>query len=306
MAIREWQNLPLMFFDWAARKADRPFLWSKQGKDWRSISWAEAERTVRQLACGLRALGIERGDRVALIAENRPEWVIADLAIMAAGAISVPAYTTYTTEDFRHVLANSNVKAMILSSNALGLRVLPAADQISHLSSIVALEPLKAQTNAHAYTWEEILAKGAAASEGLDAIVASIQPDDVACLIYTSGTGGVPKGVMLSHRNMMSNAGGAKRVLEEAFGLDDEVFLSFLPLTHSYEHTAGVVFPLMSGAEIYFTQPENLAADMGTVRPTIMTAVPRLCETLHRRSGTVGRSTPQIVPPGLAARHQAP
>jgi long-chain acyl-CoA synthetase len=284
METREWQSLPAMFFDWAARKGNLPFLWSKQGKDWNPISWTETASLVRRLALGLRALGIAPGDRVAIVAENRPEWVISDLAIMAAGAISVPAYTNYTVEDYRHVLANSDAKALILSSNALGQRVLPAADQLNYLSLIVAFEPLKAQTNAHAYGWDEILAKGAESTDDLDRIVASIGPDDVACLIYTSGTGGVPKGVMLSHRNLMWNARGAKLVLEDGFGLDDEeVFLSFLPLTHSYEHSAGFVFPLMIGAQIYFTAPESLAGEMAEVRPTIMTAVPRLCEMLQRR-----------------------
>ncbi len=284
MENREWQSLPAMFFDWAARKGDRPFLWSKSSKDWRAISWHEAASMVRRLALGLRALGVAAGDRVAIVAENRPEWAIADLAIMAAGAISVPAYTNYTVEDYRHVLANSNTKGLILSSATLAQRVLPAADQVSYLSLIVAVEPLKTQSNAHVYGWDEILAKGAESAEDLDAIVAAIGPDDTACLIYTSGTGGVPKGVMLSHRNMMANARGALILLEDGFGLnDDEVFLSFLPMTHSYEHTAGFVFPLMIGAQIYFTQPESLAGEMGSVRPTIMTAVPRLCEMLQRR-----------------------
>jgi long-chain acyl-CoA synthetase len=284
MENQEWGNLPSLFFDWAARKGDRPFLWSKRDRSWTSISWTETASLVRRLALGLRALGIEPGDRVAIVAENRPEWVISDLAVMAAGAISVPAYTNYTAEDYRHVFANSGAKALILSSGALAQRVLPAADQLTYLSVIVALEPLKAQTTAHAYGWDEILAKGADATDDLDQTMAEIGPDDVACLIYTSGTGGVPKGVMLSHRNMLSNAGGARIVLEEGFGLDDEeVFLSFLPLTHSYEHTAGFVFPLLIGAQIYFTTPENLAGEIAEVRPTIMTAVPRLCEMLQRR-----------------------
>jgi len=281
---REWQSLPAMFFDWAARKGDRPFLWSKQDKTWRPISWAEGARIVRQLARGLRSLGIEPGDRIAIVAENRPEWVLSDLAIMAAGAITVPAYTNYTTEDYRHVLANSNARALILSSNALGQRVLPAADQLTYLTAIVAFEKLRTQSNADAYSWDEILAKGAEAEDGLDAVTAAIGPDDTACIIYTSGTGGVPKGVMLTHRNMMANARGAQLLLERGFGLDDEeVFLSFLPLTHSYEHTAGIIFPLTIGAQIYFTQPESLAVEMIEVRPTIMTAVPRLCELLQRR-----------------------
>jgi long-chain acyl-CoA synthetase len=283
----EWPSIPAMFFDWAARKGDRPFLWAKTAegeRGWAPITWADAAKRVRLLARGLRAYNVGAGDRVAVVAENRPEWVIADLAIMAAGAVTVPAYTTYTSEDYRHVLANSNAKALVLSGSALGQRVLPAADQLTYLTTIVAMEPLKHQSAANVYGWDEVLAAGAAAADDIDATVQSLKPDDVACLVYTSGTGGVPKGVMLSHRNMMANARGAKLVLENDFGTGgDEVFLSFLPLTHSYEHTAGLIYPLMLGAEIYFSAPEHLAGDLPVVRPTIMTAVPRLLETLQRR-----------------------
>ena len=107
-------------------------------------------------------------------------------------------------------------------------------------------------------------------------------PDDVACLIFTSGTGGVPKGVMTTHRNILANCRGAYRLLE-LLGLGDEVFLSFLPLSHSYEHTAGMMFPISIGAQIYFAEgAETLAANLLEARPTIMTAVPRLYETMHQ------------------------
>jgi len=285
MIESDWPNLPAMFFDWATRKPDRPFLWVRKDGNWVSLSWAETARRVRHMACGLAALGIRPGDRVALVAENRPEWAIADLAIMAAGAITVPAYTTFTTEDYRHVFANSGAKALILSSNALALRVLPAADQLSYLETIVALEPLKMQASADVYLWDDVMAMGAAsAPERVDQTVASLGPDDTACLIYTSGTGGVPKAVMQTHRNVMQNGRGARKLLEQAFGLGEEVFLSFLPLTHAYEHSAGLWFPIMIGAQIYYAGgPETLATEMPEVRPTIMTAVPRLFEMLHRR-----------------------
>ena len=279
----DWQNIPAMLLDWASRKGDGPFLWGKAGSGWRAISWTEAAATVRLLARGLAALGIEPGDRVAIVMENRPEWVLADLAIMAAGAITVPAYTTYTTEDYRHVLADSDAKLLLLGTGGLAARVLPAADQIAHLSAIVSLEPLKGQTRADAYGWQQLLELAEGVPDTVDARVATIAADQTACLIYTSGTGGVPKGVMLTHRNMMSNALAAKALLEASYAFAEEVFLSFLPLTHSYEHTAGVVFPLSIGAQTYFTTPETIATDMGAVRPTLMTAVPRLCETLQKR-----------------------
>ena len=284
MIESDWPNLPAMFFHWAARKADKPFLWVRQDEDWVSLSWTETAKRVRHLARGLNALGIQAGDRVALIAENRPEWAIADLAIMAAGAITVPAYTTYTTEDYRHVLGNSGAKALILSSAALAQRVIPAANQLSYLQTIISLEPLKTQSDADVYLWDDVLAQGAAAPDRIDATVAGLGPDDTACLIYTSGTGGVPKAVMQTHRNVMQNGKGARKLLDDDFGLGDEVFLSFLPLTHAYEHSAGLWFPIMIGAEIYYAGgPETLATEMPEVRPTLVTAVPRLFELLHKR-----------------------
>jgi len=284
MIDSDWPNLPAMFFDWAARKGSKPFLWVRKDKAWVSLSWTETAERVRHLARGLGALGIAAGDRVALIAENRPEWAIADLAIMAAGAITVPAYTTYTTEDYRHVLANSGAKALILSSSALAQRVVPAADQLSYLQTIISLEPLKGQSNADVYLWDDVMVKGAAAEDKIDATVAAIAPDDTACLIYTSGTGGVPKAVMQSHRNVMQNGKGARKLLDDDFGLGEETFLSFLPLTHAYEHSAGLWFPILIGAQIYYAGgPETLATEMPEVRPTIMTAVPRLFEMLHKR-----------------------
>ncbi|HZB92620.1 MAG TPA: long-chain fatty acid--CoA ligase [Stellaceae bacterium] len=278
-------NLAAMFFDWAAKKGDRPFLWSKRDGAWRAISWRSAAEDVRRLARGLRALGIGRGDRVGLVAENRPEWVIADFAIMAAGGITVPAYTTHTVDDHRHLLSNSGAKAVIVSTAALALRVMPAADQISTITAIITMEPLTRGQLSHAevHFWPEVMTRGAEAPDDIDATVAAIGRDDIGCLIYTSGTGGVPKGVMTTHANIFANCFGAFRLLQ-TIGLGDEVFLCFLPLSHSYEHTAGMMFPISLGAEIYFAEgAETLGPNMQEARPTIMTAVPRLYETLHQR-----------------------
>ena len=278
-------NLAAMFFEQAARRGERSFLWLKRDGRYRAISWQEAARQVTHLARGLRALGIEPGDRVALVAENRPEWMVADLAIMTAGAITVPAYTTHTVEDHRHVLANSGARAVIVSTAALAHRVMPAADQVSTISSIITLEPPTSGQLSHAeiYRWEEVMAKGEARADDVSAWVGAVHRDDIACLIYTSGTGGVPKGVMTTHANIFANCYGAFRLLE-TIGLGDEVFLCFLPLSHSYEHTAGMMFPISLGAEIYFAEgAETLAANMQEARPTIMTAVPRLYETMHQR-----------------------
>jgi long-chain acyl-CoA synthetase len=278
------RSMPAMFFDQADRLGNKPFMWVKREGRYQPTSWAAAARDVRWLALGLRSLEIGRGDRVALVSESRPEWIIADLAIMTAGAITVPAYVTHTVEDHRHVLADSGARAAIVSKPPLSARVLAAANQVDSVRAVIAIEPAGGQASAvDLFSWDDCLARGAVLEDDAVRSVAAIEPDDTACLIYTSGTGGIPKGVVMSHRNIIANCRGAYRLLER-LGLGDEVFLSFLPLSHSYEHTAGEMFPISLGAQIYFAEgAETLAANLLEARPTIMTAVPRLYETLHRR-----------------------
>jgi long-chain acyl-CoA synthetase len=278
------RSLPAMFFEQAARLGDKPFLWSKRAGAYQAISWAAVARDVRRLALGLRSLGIARGERVGLVSENRPEWVIADLAIMSAGAVTVPAYVTHTIDDHRHVLANIGARAVIVSRPPLSARVLAAANQVSTIHTVVAIEQATGQASeVDIRSWEELLERGGETVDDINEIVAAIEPDDMACLMHTSGTGGVPKGVMTTHRNVIANCRGAYRLLAMV-GLGDDVFLNFLPLSHTYEHTAGMMFPISLGAQIYFAEgAETLAANMLEARPTLMTAVPRLYETLHRR-----------------------
>jgi long-chain acyl-CoA synthetase len=285
MDYKNIPNLVRMFFDRAAEHGDRPFLWVKRDGTYRPLSWAETARAVNRLSRGLRALGIERGDRVALVSENRPEWAIADIAIMAAGAISVPGYTTNTADDHRHILHNTGAKAAIVSTRKLSVNVLAAARQAPSMRFIVAMEPLglTQHPGIDVLGWDEVLNRGDATPDDVSAVVETIARGDTSCVIHTSGTGGVPRGVTLSHGAIICNCMGAEELLKE-LGLENDVFLCFLPLSHSYEHAAGMFFPISVGAQIYYAEgADTLAANMVEVRPTIMTAVPRLYETLHAR-----------------------
>jgi long-chain acyl-CoA synthetase len=276
------RNLPAMFFERAAQGGDRPFLWAKRDGRYRPTSWAAAARAVGALAKGLRSRGIGPGDRVMLVAENRPEWVIADLAIMAIGAITVPAYTTATTEDLRHVLADSGAAAVILSGGTHAARLLPLIGE-ARIGLTVAMPGPDAPAAPGVVGWDQLVAEGAAKADEKNALADGPTRADTACLIYTSGTGGTPRGVMLSHGNILHNCWSAFDLLE-AVGHGDEVFLSFLPLSHAYEHSAGLFFAISIGAEIYYAEgADTLAANLLEARPTIMTAVPRLFEALHQR-----------------------
>jgi long-chain acyl-CoA synthetase len=280
-----WNNLCELFFHQARAHAAKPFLWAKQEGAWRSWSWAEVDAAVRDLSRGLRSMGVRSGDRVAVVAENRPEWLVSDLAIMACGAITVPAYTTNTESDHRHILTNSGAVGAIVSGPGLAKTLIPAAQKAPSCKWLLAMEPLDVrQSNVLAYhEWDTVLAQGRQQPDDVEEVAAGIARDQVCCFIYTSGTGGTPKGVMLSHGNLLCNCMGAHDLLIEC-GLQDEVFLSFLPLSHSYEHTCGQLFPIAIAAQIYYAEGvEQLLGNMAEVRPTIMTAVPRLYESIHQR-----------------------
>ena len=272
-------SLPAMYFANTAEIAGRPFLWAKRDGDWQPMSGADAHGQAAALANALTGLGVAKGDRVALVSESRPEWMIADIAIMATGGIAVPAYTTNQVSDHLHMLRDSGAKGAIVSGPSLAKNLLPAAAEAG-LEFIVTMEPLsEIPAGMTVHLWDELTAKGNGEAPDMSAIART----DTSCLIYTSGTGGVPKGVMLSHGAIISNCKGAFDLLMN-LGLDDEKFLSFLPLSHSYEHTAGLMFPLSIKAQIYYAEGvDKLAANMEEVSPTIMTAVPRLYETMHGR-----------------------
>src|SRR6516225_7084835 len=208
------RSLPSMFFEQADRLGDKPFLWAKHEGHYQAISWAAAARDVRRLALGLRSLGIGRGERIGLVSENRPEWVIADLAIMSAGAITVPAYVTHTIDDHRHVLSNSGARAVIVSKPPQSARVLAAANQVSTIHTVIVIEAAAGQASeVDIRSWAEMLARGGEMADDTEELVATLEPDDIACLMHTSGTGGIPKGVMTSHRNILANCRGAYRLL---------------------------------------------------------------------------------------------
>ncbi|PCJ61742.1 MAG: long-chain fatty acid--CoA ligase [Rhodospirillaceae bacterium] len=285
-----WQNLPQMFFDKAEEKGDTPFLWAKRDGKYQSVSWQECASAVRALANGLRALGVHPGDRVVIVSESRPEWLIADIAIMAAGAVTVPAYVTNTLGDHRHILTNSGAKAVIVSTARLAGQVFPAAMDAPTIETFITMEPATPDPVTPEKTasfkillWEEALDAGRGKPDAGVETAAQATRGDLACLIYTSGTGGAPKGVMLSHGAILHNCRGAHDLLLE-LGLSQERFLSFLPLSHSYEHMAGQFFPMSIGAEIYYAESiDKLSTNMAEASPTIMTAVPRLYEVLYER-----------------------
>jgi len=280
-----WNSLPEMFFNNAEKFGENPFLWEKKSSgEYQALSWKIVADTVTKLAIALKNLEVKKGDRVAIVSENRPEWAIADLAIMSIGAITVPTYITNTISDHQHILSDSNAIGVIVSNETLAKNVLAAAANINSTQFVVAIEDIVATSQSTSlHHWNNILNTIADSAKNIFQISDGILRQDTACIIYTSGTGGKPKGVMLSHEAIITNCMGAHEILQQ-LGLGKEVFLSFLPLSHAYEHTAGLYFPISIGAEIYYAESvDTLSTNLLEARPTIMVSVPRLYEVMHRR-----------------------
>ena len=286
-AIEKFPNLVTMFFTRAKEKGDKPFLWRKTEGEWQPLSWAEVARQVAALSAALKAQGLKPGDPVMLVSENRPEFCIADLAIMAAGCVTVPTYTTNTTRDHQHILTDSGARAVIVSTAKLAQALMPAVIR-SQADFVIGMEPLRgAQGSCACHLWRDLIAAHAhdpAADVDIVAAAQTATRDDQACIIYTSGTGGAPRGVMQHHGAILLNCEGAGAIVTEDFGWDEEVFLSFLPLSHAYEHSGGQFLPMLLGGQIYYAEGlEKLASNIEEARPTIMVVVPRLFEVLRAR-----------------------
>ena len=286
-AYPEWPNLAAMMLGRARQWPDRPMLRGVRDGAWHTITWGRFGQLVGAVARGLRAAGVAAGDRVLIVSENRPEYPIAETALLAIRAVPVPTYVTNTVADHAHVLADSGATVAICGSAALAGRVAAAGP----LDLVVALDAFEV-AGVRTLAWDALTAS-AGPFDDIAREAAEIPPGALACLIYTSGTGGAPRGVMLPHRAILSNCRGAFELMRP-LGLRDEVYLSFLPLSHAYEHTAGQFFLVSIGCELVYARGvEHLAADMLAVRPTIMTMVPRVLEMIRARIlATVARETP--------------
>jgi long-chain acyl-CoA synthetase len=250
---------------------------------WRSISSQELKAAVEEISLGLRALGVERGDRVAILSENRPEWAFADLATLCAGAVDAPVYATLTAPQVLYILNDCEAKVAFVSSAAQAAKVAEVRDKLPCLKHVVSFD---APAPAGTLALDELRAKGREAlakdEHAVRERAAEVRKDDLATLIYTSGTTGDPKGVMLTHGNLMHNILAAAKVFP---AVDHEwTCLSFLPLCHSFERTAGHNFMLYKGVTIAYAESvEKVPENMAEVRPHIMCSVPRLYEKMYAR-----------------------
>jgi long-chain acyl-CoA synthetase len=285
-AERTWPNLATMMFAEARRHGARTMLRHHAGGAWHDLSWTEFARRAASLARGLRAAGVGPGDRVLLVSEGRPEVVIAETALMALRAVPVPAYVTNTPEDHAHLLLDSGARAAIASTAALADRVQAGAGLVGGLDLLLCMETGRGRAFAP-------LLDDPAPPDDIAVEAELIPPGALACLIYTSGTSGLPRGVMLPHRAILSNIAGVA-MYARALDLPNSVYLSYLPLSHAFEHTVGqFMIPAYGGTVVYGRGVEHLAADLLAVKPTILTVVPRILEMIRSRILLqVGRDKP--------------
>ena len=270
----DWPNLPAMMLACARAWGPRPLFRHWDGTAWRTTTWAGFAAATANLARALQSHGIAAGDRVVIVSPNRPEVAIAEVALMAIRAIPVPTYVTNTVADHAHVIADCGASAAIAADAAIAAALRQAAPGLETLIAMDAAEACLAFAD---------LSSGTADPALLAAEAELIPREAIACLIYTSGTGGAPRGVMLPHRAILSNCAGAWDRLR-ALRLRHETYLSFLPASHSYEHLVGLFFLPSIGSEIVFSRGfEHLAKEFTEIAPSIITVVPRLLEIMRAR-----------------------
>ncbi|QIL76844.1 AMP-dependent synthetase/ligase [Hymenobacter sp. HDW8] len=249
-------------------------LTAKVNGEWQKMSTQQVSEAANQVSLGLRQLGIGKDDKVAIISMNRPEWMLADFGISQLGAVSVPMYPSITVEDYKYIFTDAGVKAVFVSDKNLYAKVKEATAALPEVQHIFTFDKIEGARN-----FDELLAMGKKGNAAdLDPIKASVQPDDLLTIIYTSGTTGNPKGVMLSHDNLLSNC----RHSQPSVPVNkDDIALSFLPLCHIFERMVTYLY-MINGVSIYYAESMEVIADnLREVKPQIFTTVPRLLEKVY-------------------------
>jgi len=285
--VQKYSNLLSVFREKSIAYKDKPYLWSKQNSDYTSISWLQTYKAINNLANYLKSIGIKNDARVLLVSENRPEWQISDIAIMAADGVTVPAYITITSQDYEYIINHSESMVVIVSSQSLFEKVANAINKLKKTIHVIIIDDFETEASdfIKLHNWADIQKE--VNKEAIDLIELESKRKvrtDLSCIIYTSGTSGSPKGVMLSHGSILHNCEGAYKILKPALEhIEDVLFLSWLPLSHSYEHTLQF-YNLYSGNQIYYAEGiDKLLQNLAEVKPHLMSAVPRFYENLLQK-----------------------
>jgi long-subunit acyl-CoA synthetase (AMP-forming) len=272
------------------QRGDAPALRVKRGGAWRTTSWRAYERDARRVAKALVALGVAPGKGVSIIGQNSPEWLLADVGAILAGAVPAGIYTTNSAAQARYITHHCEAKVAFADTPAQVAKFVAEAERLPHLDVVVQMEgkPARAEEGKlRILSWDELLAAGDGVSDAdLDARIAAQTPDDVCTLIYTSGTTGDPKAVMISHENLVWTA---QIVIDTHGTVPDEVTLSYLPLSHIAEQLLTIHAPMAMGSLVYFAESlEKLGENLAEVRPTLFLGVPRVWEKIQAKMVAAG------------------
>ena len=280
----EPQTIPELFINATQRFSLPDALNFKQGSEWREISSQEMLERAKNIAAGVSALGLSKGDNAAILAANCPEWTLSDAGCQFAGVVDVPIYTTLSPASIKYILNDSGARALFVEDRAAYDRI---ADEIADCASLehVIFFDASGADSLDAMSLADVEAAGAKSRQDnpivLDELTASIEPGDVATLIYTSGTTGEPKGVMLTHTNILSNVIDAGEKYD--FSVHD-ISLSVLPLTHVFERSAMYLY-IFNGMSVYYAESvEKVPDNLREVRPTIFIGVPRIFEKVYAKA----------------------
>ena len=279
--MNKFSNLPELFFSKAEKNLDKIHLLSLEpnSNNIKKLKWFETKNLVLKIQNFLTGQDLEDWDRVMLVSENRPEWMAADIAIMSSKLISVPNYITYTSRDFEHILADARPKGLIVSNKSLFQTVNTACKKINYeLKFIICIDEFEIDSVPNIFFLNQL----PKSNSNNPTLINQIKRTDPSCIIYTSGTQGLPKGVVLSHGGILSNCEGAYQLLE-SLKRPDLTFLTWLPLSHSYEHAVQFVQIMMESIVFYNKNIETLLPTIKIARPHIMTAVPRFYNNLHAK-----------------------
>ncbi len=295
--IKPFSTIPEMFFKVTLEFAntERPVLMHKVDGAYKGITFTELRRQVELFAQGLSALGVKRGDKIGIISENRPEWVISDMGILLLGAVDVPIYPTLTAKQIEFIFKDAGVKSAIVSNQFQLNKVNKIFRDVKTLESVILMSEKGDIAEDYVLGFSRVLKMGEeferVNSNYFERSLSQIKSEDLCTLIYTSGTTGNPKGVMLTHQNFASNISAASQCIPIS---PDDVLLSFLPLCHSFERMAGYYTAMACGATVAYAESvESVQPNLIEIKPTIVTTVPRLFERIyHRIQKQVDSSSP--------------
>lgn len=284
------QTIPHFCIESFRRNNKRDALAYKIGDVWNYISGTDVVEKIRRIAIGLSQMGVKAGDRIAIISENRPEWSLTDLAILSLRAVNVPIYTTQAVDQIRYILEDSGAKMLFVSGKKLLKHAEQAIQSVERIEKLVFFDSdSKPEGDNRSVTLTEVEQLGEAAGDSIDfeQLLSEVEADDLATIIYTSGTTGEPKGVMLTHENFVSNVVSISRGLPIK---SSDRSLAVLPLSHIFERTVFYVL-CSNGVSIHYCSSfDQLASHLQEVKPTIMTAVPRLFEQVYHKIVKKGKS----------------